>query len=131
MSHSSASTSHQPRRPQGIPVAYLIAGASTVVVVIAILIGTMSRGGAPTGSGAEQAAIKSAKSFMVRRDSAGPGLRVDKTPTAKRVGDAYIVRGQVGYRPAKGKDPTRFDPWEAKVRYDTEKKEWMVQDFKN
>ncbi len=123
--------SHQPRRPQGFPVAYLIAGASTVVVIIAILIGTMSRGGAPTGSGAEQAAIKSAKSFMVRRDSARPGMRVDKTPTARRVGDAYIVTGKVGYRPAKGKEPTRFDSWEAKVRYDTEKKEWMVQDFKS
>lgn len=114
-----------------MPIAYLIAGASTVIVLAVVVIGSMSKkAGIPDDP---DAAIKSARSFMIQRSSVYAGKRtlmVDKPPTAKRVSDGYMVYGKVGFRPAPGKEPPSFSPWECHVKYDTVKKAWHVQDFK-
>jgi hypothetical protein len=100
-----------------------------VIVIAVVLIGSMSRGGAPTDP---DAAIKAARSFMFQRSPAFQGPRtqmVEKKATASKIENGYKVKGQVAFK-QNGKEPASYDKWEATVLYDTTKKAWIVKDWK-
>lgn len=121
-----------PRNQGGLPVPYLIAGGSTVVVLVLAFL--MMGGGTREIPNDSQGAVKAAVSFIKRNTSIystpNPSLRVEETPTATRSSKGYTVRGRVGFRPAKDKPAKDYTGWECYVEFDTKRRAWMVADWK-